>query len=725
MPVRDVWPRTYLWLIGGLSISALTVMARTGSPVNPEQLGLTAVLLPLGVLAQHFPVQVAPHHKINVAFAAYIASVLALPGAAAVWLVGAAQVVGQSTLALRHDPATGRPLRGARGVLFNTSQLVLASGVATLAYSSLPVPRAIAILAAAVSLYAANYAEVQVMLALQSGRVSLPNVLGELRRQAPEFAALALIGLVTSLAAQQTILAPLLIALPAVAMYQMQLRSAQATSREHTARESAEEARRSAERLRAKMAMLLDAVAEAIVETDADGQVVFANPAAVTLTGRKVETLVGRPLNEVLESASGEEGTITRPDQTRLPVEIVTANLGSGEVVVLRDISARIEAELNRDRAARAEKMHAIGQMASGLAHDLNQSLALISGYAQMAREALDLGPTGVSRIRECLDITVNAAHDGADMMRRLLSWVRTSEPKASSPINARLMLEEVAALTSPRWHDESESRGHPIRLLVDAEESATIMGDAGSLREALTNLVFNAVDALANGGVIWLRARATASECTIEVADDGPGIPPDLRQRIFEPFFTTKGERGTGLGLPQVMATVEQHNGRVELRSAPGQGTAFCLTFPAAAGTQPAAPTPVTEGATRPVMRGARVLAVDDELRLARLAAQILTGEGHQVAVATSGAQAVELLEQEPFDILITDLGMGAGMNGWQLADYVRTHFPATRVILATGWGATIPEEEAAARGVVAVIPKPYRVREVRELVARLANPG
>jgi CheY-like chemotaxis protein len=288
--------------------------------------------------------------------------------------------------------------------------------------------------------------------------------------------------------------------------------------------------------------------------------------------------------------------------------------------------------------------------------------------------------------------------------------------------VDLETLLPEVAQLTAPRWRDATQAEGHPVELRVEVTGPAVVEGSSSTLREALTNLIFNAVDVLATGGSVTLRARHSGDEVVVEVADTGPGIPPEVRARIFEPFFTTKGERGTGLGLAQVMAAVEQHHGRVEVETAPGQGTTFRLVFPAATRRQRqtlAAGSAETSSSGR---RSLRILAVDDEERLATLVARLLEPAGHRVSIAVSGEQAVEMLRGEAFDLVISDLGMGAGMNGWELADQVRAGYPACKVIVATGWGAAISDEEAGAHGVVAVVAKPYTAAELREIVAGLA---
>jgi CheY-like chemotaxis protein len=228
------------------------------------------------------------------------------------------------------------------------------------------------------------------------------------------------------------------------------------------------------------------------------------------------------------------------------------------------------------------------------------------------------------------------------------------------------------------------------------------------------TNLVFNAVDALPHGGTIRLAAWRRGPQTLVEIADSGIGMSTDVQARVFEPFFSTKGERGTGLGLAMAYGIVERHGGQIAVDSAPGRGTTFRLTFPWARAAQTPAAAPMEPSGAR----GLHVLVVDDEAMLGRMAARMLAVDGHTAVVATSGEEALQRMCAETFDVVISDVGMGEGMNGWELAHRVRAEFPDVRFALATGWGAQIEPDEARARGVGAVIGKPYSLRDLRYLL-------
>ncbi len=384
------------------------------------------------------------------------------------------------------------------------------------------------------------------------------------------------------------------------------------------------------------------------------------------------------------------------------------------------DITERKEAEQQRQAMAQADKMRALGQMASGIAHDLNQSLGLIAGYGDLAQRALGQAPIDTDALSEALPIITQAALDSGQTVRRLLTFARTQPDGEPERVGLGGLVREVAQLTAPRWRDATQAAGRPISLHVETDGETTVDGWPISLREALTNLIFNAVDALPAGGTIRLSARQVGEDIVVAVTDSGLGMSDDVRERIFEPFFTTKGERGTGLGLAQVFRVVEQHRGTVAVESSPGAGTTFQLTLPAASTAS------ISHDALQPTsapVRRLRVLAVDDEPSVGNMVRRILRPQGHSVVTATSGEEALERLADGPFDIMISDVGMGPGMNGWELVERVRPSWPEMHIVLATGWGAAIDQTEARIKGVDAVIAKPYRPADLEHLLARLTQ--
>ena len=386
-------------------------------------------------------------------------------------------------------------------------------------------------------------------------------------------------------------------------------------------------------------------------------------------------------------------------------VEFVTAIASILGSAIARH-AAEDEQRAAEARGLEAERLRALGQLASGVAHDLGQSLALIGGYGQLLSDELEKRRPDRTTLRETASIIVTAAGDGGDAIRRVLRFARADEIGEPSRVVVAGLLHEVAQLTAPRWRGGSQAEGRSIRLTVEAAEGEAVVGWPGSLRQALTNLVLNAVDALPTGGSVVLRSRRDGNKVVVEVEDSGVGMPPEVRVRALKPFFTTKGDGGTGLGLAQVFGIVERHRGRVAIASSPGLGTTVSLSFPAAADQEVAAVEPSPRARRR---RRLRVLAVDDEPRLGRMVALMLKRRGDRVSAVTSGEEALKLLAAEPFDVVVSDLSLGEGINGWGLAEHVRRRWPHVRFVLATGWGSAIDEATARAGGVDAVIAKPY----------------
>ena len=328
------------------------------------------------------------------------------------------------------------------------------------------------------------------------------------------------------------------------------------------------------------------------------------------------------------------------------------------------------------------------------------------------------------------VEITTGAALEGGEALRDVLSFVGSQQ---GSPEPERIdvgeLLHNVARLTAPRWRDATQAEGRPVGLTVLDGKHCAIIGSPAALREAITNLIFNAVDALPHGGRIELVTRQEGGAVLVEIRDSGTGIPPDVQAHIFDPFFTTKGVHGTGLGLPRVLAIVKHHRGSMDIVSTSNQGTTFRMQFAAAiaAGGDDDAPDsgdkPEAESAVVASKRRIRILVVEDEQQLARMAGLVLSQPGHTVVVSPTGEDALEQLDSERFDLIISDLGLGSGKNGWDLAEIVRERWPQTHFVLVTGWGAGIDLAAAHERGVHEVLPKPYRIADLRQVADNVAE--
>lgn len=225
------------------------------------------------------------------------------------------------------------------------------------------------------------------------------------------------------------------------------------------------------------------------------------------------------------------------------------------------------------------------------------------------------------------------------------------------------------------------------------------------------------------HGGAVLLEGRREAGQVIVTVADSGTGMSAEVQARIFEPFFSTKGERGTGLGLAQVFGIVQQHKAQIAVESVPERGTTFRLSFAGALPSAGPGETPVPK--VEPTSRLLRILTVDDEPAIGNMIRRILRPDGHTVVHATTGEEAMERLSDQTFDLLISDVNLGARMNGWDLTAEVHRRHPHIPVVLATGWGAAIDAADVRMHGIQAVLCKPYRVTDLYNVLAALPEPG
>jgi CheY-like chemotaxis protein len=240
--------------------------------------------------------------------------------------------------------------------------------------------------------------------------------------------------------------------------------------------------------------------------------------------------------------------------------------------------------------------------------------------------------------------------------------------------------------------------------------------GHPADLRQALTNLILNAVDALPGGGTITVATRAAGDAVEMSVADTGMGMSEEVRRRIFEPFFSTKGPQGTGLGLAMVYGIVSRHGGQISVESREGAGSTFTVRLPAGRGLAAAGASP----ATRVSEATARILVIDDEDEVRETLADMLRENRHEVVVARHGDEGLERFRQAPFDLVLTDLAM-PGISGWQVAQAVKVARPDVPVVLVTGWGVELPVEQLRAHGIERVMTKPFKLQDVLEVVAAL----
>jgi signal transduction histidine kinase/DNA-binding response OmpR family regulator len=414
-----------------------------------------------------------------------------------------------------------------------------------------------------------------------------------------------------------------------------------------------------------------------------------------------------------------------------------------GRVEVYTDIteSRRLYTQL-----LNSEKLRAIGEMASGVAHDFNNLLASIVGQTELLHS--DELPAAT---RQAIATIRQAALDGARMVRNLqgLARPRVETPSTAADLNETVQL--AVEMARPRWAGAAMHGQGPIEVrlnLGDGADPPRVAVDPAELREVLLNLLFNAADAMPDGGRIEIATHPGRQPGTaaIDVRDTGHGMPETVCARIFEPFFSTKGPKGSGLGLAVAYSIMTRRGGGISVESRVGEGTTFTLVLPnAPVAAVPALPAPhappageapvePAQATTRPgvvqpspsptpgALKGARILVADDEPGLVTIVRQLMERSGAQVSIANGGKAAIAALEEPEarFDVVITDLDMPE-VDGWAVASTAQTHQSSRFVVMLTGWAGEIAPADFKARGVDMVLGKPCSRTELESAIGAL----
>ena len=492
--------------------------------------------------------------------------------------------------------------------------------------------------------------------------------------------------------------------------------------------------------------MLADNAEDFVIMSAENGQRLYISPSYYRVTGWTLEELQApnwrtRLHTEDLPVIEEARMANLRGAATRIEHRILCKNgswlwvenrcrpvLGSdGKVAAMiqwsRDITARKQAEeqllegnrrleetlvelrQTQQQLIQQENLRAMGQMAAGIAHDFNNALSPIVAFSALMLEHMEL-LTDQKRSADYLQIINTCATDAAGVVRRLREFGRTrGAGDVSQAIDLPGLVRQTIELTQPRWKDEVQAKGLTIYIATDLRYVPPIVGEEYALREVLTNLIFNAVDAMPDGGTITLGTAEDGNFVRLSVSDTGTGMTEEVRQHCFEPFFTTKDEKGSGLGLAMVHGIVQRHGGTVEIKSEPGRGTMFIIRLPIQlAETKPTAVATDTSVPRRKL----HVLAVDDEPFMRTSIEVTLMMEGHTVETVGSGAEALARLKEQRFDVLLADRAMPE-MNGEQLAVAIHAIVPDLPVILMTGTGDIMKAAGEIPPHITAILSKPF----------------
>ena len=496
---------------------------------------------------------------------------------------------------------------------------------------------------------------------------------------------------------------------------------------------------------------------DAVITMSHDGAITEFNPAAEAMFGYERHEVLGRPLAELIIPerfreahrqglarliSSGEskvmgrriEIAALRRDGTEFPVEIAIARIplvGNPTFTgYIRDLTERRQAEAklreSEEQLRQSHKMEAIGTLAGGVAHDFNNILTAILGYAVLLKRGLDSRETA----ERAADVIEKAAQRGAALTRQLLGFARKGKNQ-TIPVDLAATIREVLELLS-RTLDKN------IRITqVEDGPRLFVSGDPAQLQQVILNLAVNARDAMPDGGELAFRIESVkldqeasrrcpgttpGEHVRLTIKDTGCGISDDVMARIFEPFFTTKERgKGTGMGLAMVYGIVENHGGGIRVESRVGHGTTFEIYLPRSSG----APLETAAAAETGVRGAGRILVVDDEEAVREVTADLLKDLGYDVATCVDGVDAVEYYTRhaDEIDLILVDLVMPR-MGGRECFRALKELNPDVRAVLCTGYGFNIAAQELLDEGILDFISKPFEPGRLSSVVSRSLTP-
>jgi len=486
----------------------------------------------------------------------------------------------------------------------------------------------------------------------------------------------------------------------------------------------------------------LEAVANGIMLTDATGKILFGNRAFCAMTGYALEEILGKTpgfLNSGKHDADffrvlwntiltgrvwqGElinrrkDGTLYNEEMTITPIQRSNGEI-SHFIAVKQDITKRKQ---HKEQLHQARKMEAIGQLAAGIAHDFNNLLTVIHGNVQLV--LMDESQLKEEN-RQCLKQVTDATERAADLTRQLLAFGR-KQVVQFQPLNLNHIISNFTKMLK-RVIGE-----HIVLQCCCAENLPSVNGDVGMIEQILINLIVNARDAMPQGGSIVITTEAISIDAShveihpeaqpgefvcITVGDTGTGIYPEYLPRIFEPFFTTKESgKGTGFGLATVYGIVKQHQGWIEVSSQLGNGTTFKIYLPACASGAAKKSTPQTKAI--PAGGHEKILLVEDDADVRIVTRGFLEGSGYHIWEASNGLEALNVWKTyaSQIDLLLTDIVMPGGLNGWELADRLSGERPGLKVILMSGYNSDLAGKTQSYNH---ILPKPFSFESLTKTV-------
>jgi PAS domain S-box-containing protein len=481
-----------------------------------------------------------------------------------------------------------------------------------------------------------------------------------------------------------------------------------------------------------KYRTVVEGVLDGVCIIGGDYRFKYVNEKLTEIQGYSMEELIGNDFRDYLDEESKSlladresqrkrgirlpphfELTILRKDGDVRNVEISARSIKDSEgnvniIVILKDITEKKRME---EQLLQTEKLRALGEMASGVAHDFNNALAAILGNTQLL-----LYTVKDEELKETLQIIEKVSRDAAQTVRRLQEFTRKRIHQELFKLDVNSIIKDAIEITKPKWKDEVQGRGVPIEMISNFEEIPPVEGNASELREVIANMIFNAIEAMPKGGKLEIRTFQRKTKVYIQISDTGIGMTEEVRKKIFEPFFTTKPFSNTGLGLSMSYGIIKRFEGEIQVESNIGSGTTFTIILPIGSEVKEEAIAPFPSLMIKKG-REARILVIDDEESVSSVLARILSQGNHQVTVAENGKEGIQLFEEKEFDIVLTDLGM-PGMSGWEVCKAIKKMSPRTPVGMITGWGMKLSQKEREENKLDFLISKPFDFTQILKVV-------
>jgi len=491
-----------------------------------------------------------------------------------------------------------------------------------------------------------------------------------------------------------------------------------------------EEIKRSEENYRTVVEGALDGVG---VVGD-DYKFKYVNGKLAEIQGYSREELIGKDIRDFIDEESKRlladresqrkkgikvsphfELTIVRKNGEKRYVEISARRIKDqkGEfniIIILKDITEKKRME---EQLIQSEKLRALGEMASGVAHEFNNALAAILGNTQLL-----LYTAQDDNIKESLKIIEKVAKDSAHIVRRLQDFTRKRNGEKVNQINVNSIILDAIEMTKPKWKNDAQVKGINIELVSNLRMVSPVEGHPSELREVILNMIFNAIEAMPEGGKIEIKTFEKDGNVFIQISDTGIGMSEEVKKKIFEPFFTTKPFTNTGLGLSMAYGIIKRFGGEISVESKVGFGSTFTITLPIAINHQKEIQKIESVSKVKKDGKKSRVLVIDDEETVRNVIGKALLQGNHEVSLAKDGEEGLKLFQEKGFDLVLTDLGM-PGISGWDVGKIIKRIDPKVKIGMITGWGLEINQEKMKEHGIDFLIAKPFEIDKILQTIS------